>query len=141
MTRRRYRLLTAVGCAALALGVGLAAPAPLTVDGPLLDVLVRARTLLRTPEPAETSPVAIIAVDEASLEREELAHHPRALFAPVWARLTESVTDAGARAIGFDLLFTYTANRLSPDYDRPFLATLAARRERVVLARSARALP
>jgi len=141
VTRRRYRLLTAVGCAGIALAVGLAAPAPLPVDGPILDLLVRARTALRAPEPAEAGPVAIIAVDEASLERDELAQHPRALFAPVWARLTEAVTDAGARAIGFDLLFTYTANRLSPDYDRPFLATLAARRERVVLARSARALP
>ena len=141
MTRRRYRLLTAVGCAVAALTAGLAAPPPLAIDGPLLDVLVRVRAVGSFADPVEPHPVAVIAVDERSLDRDDLAQYPRALFAPVWGRVTRAIADAGARAIGFDLLFTYSANRLSPDYDRPFLSALAAHRDRVVLARSARALP
>jgi adenylate cyclase len=141
VTRRRYRLLTAVGCAVAALAIAFAAPPPHALDGPLLDVLVRARAAAAPVDFDESHPVAVVAVDERSLEREDLAQHPRALFAPVWAQLIETVTAAGARSVGFDLLFVYTANRLAPDWDRPFLGALAAHRDRVVLARSARALP
>jgi adenylate cyclase len=139
--RRGYRLLTAAACAALAAAIALAAPSPLPFDGPLLDALIRARAIAATPPPEDASPVVVIAVDERTLERDEFAQHPRALFAPVWGRLVDVVSAAGARAIGFDILFTYSASRLAPDHDRPFLAALAEHRERVVLARSARALP
>jgi len=134
-------VLTTTGCAAAALVVALAAPAPLTLDGPLLDLLVWARAAATTPPASAPEPVAVVAVDQASLERAELAQHPRALFAPVWARLIEALAAAGARSVGFDLLFTYSANRLSPDFDRPFLEALASHRDRVVLARSSRSIP
>jgi class 3 adenylate cyclase/CHASE2 domain-containing sensor protein len=120
---------------------GLAASPPLTLDGPLLDVLLRARAAAGTRPAPEPHPVVVVAIDEASLESPELAPYPRALFSPVWARLAEALVRADARAIGFDLLFTYTGNRLAPDYDRAFLETLAARRDRIVLARSSRSLP
>jgi class 3 adenylate cyclase/CHASE2 domain-containing sensor protein len=139
--RRRYRPITTLICAAAALGIGLAVPGPVALDGPVLDALIRARAAVGRPWSAEPSPVAVIAVDERSLESPELASSPRALFAPVWADLTQGLTAAGVRAIGFDLLFTYSANRLSPDHDRPFLEALAQHRDRVVLARSARSLP
>lgn len=116
-------------------------PAPLGLDGPLLDVLIRARAAVGGASTPEPHPVAVIALDERSLESGELAQYPRALLAPVWAKLIEALAAADARAIGFDLLFTYTANRLSPDFDRPFLAALAAHRDRVVLARSSRSVP
>src|SRR5581483_2444044 len=141
MTRRPYRVVTTVACAVAALALGLAVRAPLALDGPLLDVLIRARALTSRAAPAPASPVVVVAVDEASLETAELAPYPRALFAPVWAKLIEALGAAGARAIGFDLLFTYSASRLSLDYDAPFLAAIASHRDRVVLARSSRALP
>src|SRR5207253_6016942 len=89
----------------------------------------------------DTRAVAVIAVDQRSLDSTELQQYPRVLFAPVWGRLTDALATAGVRAIGFDFLFTYSASRLSPDYDRPFLAALAAHRDLVVLARSSRSVP
>jgi adenylate cyclase len=139
--KRRYRPVTTLTCAAVALAVGLAVPAPVGLDGPLLDVLVWARAAVSAPSASEPPPVAVIAVDEHSLESAELASSPRALFAPVWADLLRGLAAAGVRGVAFDLLFTYSANRLSPDYDRPFLEALAQHRDRVVLARSARSLP
>jgi class 3 adenylate cyclase/CHASE2 domain-containing sensor protein len=139
--RHRYRELTTVGCAIVALVVGFAVSAPLTFDGPLLDVLIWARAALGTPPTSGPNPVAVVAVDSRSLETAALAPYPRVLFAPIWAKLTATLTGAGARAVGFDFLFAYTANRLSPDFDRPFLAALAAHRDRIVLGRTARSLP
>ena len=141
MKRRRYRTFTAAGCALAALAIGLTTPFPLAFDGPLLDVLVWTRASLTSRAAPESRPVAIVALDERSLESPELLPYPRALFAPVWARLLEALARADARAVGFDLLFTFTANRLAPDYDRPFLEALSTHRDRVVLARSAHALP
>ncbi len=141
MKRRRYRLVTTLLCAAVALVICVATPAPVALDGPLLDVLVWARAGIGAPPPSEPWPVAVIAVDETSLESEELASSPRALFAPVWADLLRGLADAGVRGVAFDFLFTYSGNLLSPDYDRPFLEALSRHRDRVVLARSARALP
>ena len=141
MTRRRYRVFTAAGCALVALIAGLIVPAPLAPDGPLLDVLIWARAAVGTRPAPEPHPVAVVAVDERSLESPELTPYPRALFAPVWARLVEALARADARAVGFDMLFGYTANRFVADYDRPFLEALSAHRGRVVLARSSRSLP
>ena len=141
MKRRRYRVFTAAGCALATLLIGLTTRSPLPLDGPLLDVLVWTRAAVASRPGPDSHPVAVVALDERSLESPELSPYPRALFAPVWARLLEALVKAEARAIGFDLLFTFTANRLAPDYDRPFLEALAAHRDRIVLARSARALP
>jgi adenylate cyclase len=138
---RRYPLVTTLVCAAGALALALAVPAPVALDGPILDALIWARATVVRPKVPDTRPVAVVAVDEASLESDELASLPRALFAPVWADLIRGLAAAGARVVGFDLLFTYSANRLAPDHDRPFLEALAQHRDRVVITRSARALP
>ena len=144
MSLRRYaRALTMAACG-LAAGAGAIAlkgelPA---FDGPLFDLAVGARFALpgAPPSPAE-SPVAVVAVDKRSLAEPELARYPRTLMAPVWGRLLETLFAAGARAVAFDLLFAYSANQLSPGYDRPFLRALSKHRERVVIARSAATLP
>src|SRR6185295_10098497 len=49
-----------------------------------------------------------------------------------------------ARAIGFDIIFSYSANRfpgIGGQYDRDFLAALGRARGRIVLARSAGSYP
>jgi class 3 adenylate cyclase len=128
-------------CAAVALAAAFGLAPPVAIDGPILDALIWARATITRPEVPDARPVAVIAVDEASLESEELASLPRALFAPVWAELLRDLGTAGVRVVGFDLLFTYSANRLAPDHDRSFLEALAQHRDRVVIARSARSLP
>src|SRR5690242_9220618 len=85
-------------------------------------------------------PVAIIALDRGSLASGELAATPRVLFGPVWARLIDGLSENGVKAIGFDIIFSYSANRfpaLDPHYDRSFYGALARHHERLALARSA----
>jgi adenylate cyclase len=85
-------------------------------------------------------PVAVIAVDRSSLESEELAGTPRVLFGPFWAKLIDGLVKADAKAIGFDIIFNYSANRfpaLKGQYDRAFYDALGRHHERLVLARSA----
>jgi adenylate cyclase len=89
-------------------------------------------------------PVAVIALDRDSLDSDELAAVPRVFLSPVWAKIVNGLTEADARAIGFDIIFSYSANRFpgfEGQYDRDFLAALARARGRVVLARSAGSYP
>src|SRR5438128_263463 len=115
---------------------------PVAADGSLLDLLVagRAAGFAARDAPAD-SPVAVVALDQRSLLGPELAAYPRALLGPVLAEVLDGVAAAGARVVGFDMIFAYSANRFSRDFDRPFVESLARHRERVVLARSAGSLP
>jgi len=86
-------------------------------------------------------PVAVIAMDRGSLDSEELAATPRVLFGPFWAKLIDGLGAAQVKAIGFDIIFSYSANRfpaLDAQYDRGFYDALARHHDRIVLARSAR---
>ncbi|MBV8336456.1 MAG: CHASE2 domain-containing protein, partial [Alphaproteobacteria bacterium] len=90
---------------------------------------------------ARGEPVAVIAIDRGSLDSEELAATPRVLFGPYWAKLIDGLSESGAQAIGFDVIFSYSANRfpvLTEQYDRSFYDALARHHDRIVLARSAR---
>jgi len=89
-------------------------------------------------------PVAVIALDRDSLASDELAAMPRVFLSPVWAKVLNGLTGADARAIGFDIIFSYSANRFpgfEGQYDRDFLAALVRARGHVVLARSAGSYP
>ncbi|HMD64332.1 MAG TPA: adenylate/guanylate cyclase domain-containing protein [Stellaceae bacterium] len=88
-----------------------------------------------------SEPVAVIAMDRGSLDSEELAATPRVLFGPFWAKLIDGLAEAQVKAIGFDIIFSYSANRfpaLDAQYDRGFYDALARHHDRLVLARSAR---
>lgn len=100
-----------------------------------LSVATRARLIVSS----HPSDVVVVALDAESLEQPDLAQVPRVLFAPHWATLLSGLTEA--RAIGFDIIFAYSANRLIPSYERDFLAALAQLKSRVVLARSLATLP
>ena len=138
----RHRALTSALCAVLGALVAFAAGGPTSVDGLVLEVLLKARAIVRPSiEPPEAAAVAVIAVDARSLDEPELADFPRTMLTPHWARVLDLVFGAGAEAIGFDVLFSYSANRFKPDHDEPFLAALSRHRGRVVLARSMTTVP
>jgi class 3 adenylate cyclase/CHASE2 domain-containing sensor protein len=88
-----------------------------------------------------TAPVVLVAIDDASLASPELAALPRALFQPVWARLIDGLLAAGARRVAFDVVFAYAGADFQigaftlPGYDQSLIDSLAAGRERIVLAR------
>lgn len=109
------------------------------LDGPLYDLAVAGAARLAVPPASpKPAPVAIVALDQRSLDSGELRNLPRVLMTPVWARLIDGLAAAKARAIGFDLIFGFAVGRFRPGYDRSFLAALANHRGFVVLGRSSR---
>jgi adenylate cyclase len=83
---------------------------PSGADGPLLAFLVTIRALVWSDAPVPLPPpVAVLAPDRRSLETPELTPYPRTFLTPVWATILEGVFTAGARAVGFDFLFAYSA--------------------------------
>jgi adenylate cyclase len=84
------------------------------------------------------SRVVVIAVDQGSLSSPLLATVPRVYLGPFFAKLLRGLFNGGARVVGIDIVFSYSASRFGPDpnYDKPFLEALAAYRDRVVLART-----
>lgn len=142
LLRWGYRQFTCCACASVAALVVAMVAGPIALDGSLLDLLVKAREVVfHTDDDPQPSPVAVIALDARSLASTELSSYPRVLLSPVWAGLLDSVFDGGVRAVGFDMILSYSANRFQPGFDLPFVAGLYNHREKVVLARSAATLP
>jgi adenylate cyclase len=108
-------------------------------NGLLYDVTLKAAQPWRRHIPS--TPVVLVAIDDASLAGPELAPLPRALFQPVWARLIDGLLDAGARRVAFDVVFAYAGADFQvgqftlPGYDQALVDALARARDRVVIAR------
>jgi CHASE2 domain-containing sensor protein len=134
--RRWYKPAVIASLAATAAALTLASGGTGPGEGLLFDLLVYARSHIAVPVAPDASPVAVVAIDQESLDAEELRDRPRALMAPEWARIIEGLMGAGARVVGFDVIFAYSGNQLVPDFDAALLETLARHRDRVVLARS-----
>ncbi len=108
------------------------------IDGFLYDLKVRIAALFGAGSKTdETNTVAIIALDRKSLASPELSHLPRAFLAKKWAKMIEASLAAGAKAIGFDIVFAYSANAFSPNFDQPLLAAIGLNSDKIVLGRSA----
>jgi class 3 adenylate cyclase/CHASE2 domain-containing sensor protein len=136
--RRRYReiviLAALVAAATLA---GVTGGRVELVDGFLYDLALALVPFRSAPTPSN---VVVVAVDEKSLASDTLASTPRVFFGPYYAELVDGLFQGGAKAVGFDIIFSYSATRfaaIEPSYDDALLASLAKYRDRVVLARTA----
>ena len=138
--RRRFVLPTLAGIALLSALASLGFGGGFPGDGWLYDLALATQARLRPPAAAD-APVAVVAVDAKSLDSPELAPLPRALFSPAWAQLLNALSEAGARAVGFDLVLAYSGNSFQSGYDREFQSALYRHRDKVVLGRSASTLP
>jgi CHASE2 domain-containing sensor protein len=142
LARRYYRAIVSVIAGLLATGASLMMGERTNpIDGLFFDLSLAA-TQKRPGTDGE--PIAVVALARDSLKADELAPLPRAFLGPIWARLLDGLIDAGAKVVGFDIIFEYSANRLlgsDGQYDKSFLTALAQARERIVLARSAKAAP
>jgi adenylate cyclase len=131
--------MTMMAAAAMAVVASLASGTTMNwVDGLFFDLSLTTHGV-RPGTAGE--PVAVIAMDRSSLDSEELAATPRVLFGPFWAKLIDGLAEGQVKAIGFDIIFSYSANRfpaLDAQYDREFYDALARHHDRLVLARSAR---
>jgi adenylate cyclase len=136
--RRHHRAITTILAAAFALAASLTAGVSVGwIDGLFYDLSL---AIQQSRPGVGGEPVAVIAVDADSLAADELAATPRVFFAPFWAKLIDGLAGSGATAIGFDIIFNYSASRfpaLDAQYDHDFLEALARHRGRLVLARSA----
>jgi class 3 adenylate cyclase len=108
-------------------------------NGFLYDLTLRLSQPQRAKVP--TVPALFVAIDEETLARPEFVALPRALFQPIWARLTEGLLTNGARQVAFDAVFAFAGSDFQlgdftlPDYDRPLLDVLTKGRDRIVLGR------
>lgn len=140
--RRHYRIVVAVLAGMLCAGASLVSSARMSaLDGLLYDMSL-AVTAHRPGGGGE--PVAVVALDRGSLDSPELAAIPRVFFAPFWAKLIDGLSESGVKALGFDIIFAYSANRFPASdgrYDQPFLTALQRAHKIVVLARSAEEVP
>ena len=84
---------------------------------------------------------AIIAIDAESLSSGSLSAIPRTLMQPVLAEALNTLLEAKAEAVGFDILLSYSGNLWQPDYDKPLIRALYEGRGKVVLGRSSSSLP
>ncbi|MEO5373583.1 MAG: adenylate/guanylate cyclase domain-containing protein [Alphaproteobacteria bacterium] len=137
---RYYRLVVLVGVAAVA-GAAAALLSPLPVDGLVYDLIVMARGTVVGERLPPSDRVAVIALDDRSLDSAEMKSMPRTFLSPQWAKLLDVLESGGARVVAFDLLFVYSANAFIPNYDRPLLGGFARHRGRVVIARSGATVP
>ena len=109
------------------------------VDGLLHDL---AQPLVPFHGPAKPSNVVVVALDQQSLSSQRLEATPRVFFGPQFAQLIEGLLKGDAKAVGFDIALSFSASRfeaMKPEYDDPLLSALADHRDRVVLARTAKA--
>ncbi len=148
-TRRARAAMLALASIALAAAVAsLSVSRPTVADGLAEDAALSLAAALRPRPPPER--VVVVAIDARSLAAPELAVLPRALMSPVLAQTAERALDAGAVAVGFDVVPAFDARDLDFGGDRPLarwddalLRMLAreGRAGRVVIATTRQAAP
>lgn len=147
--RKQLVLLIAVVASLAGLVVGLSANKAIW-EGWVTDRLFQLRANFIQSGETASAPVAVVGLDQASLDSERLSRIPRVLMTPVMAEAGQAVIDAGATAVGFDFVFAYSADsfvdpstgeaRLS-GFDRPFQTFAYRNRGKVFIAHTEIGVP
>ena len=112
-------------------------PASGWLSGLSVDMLFWLRHRLVAPAHApESSPVAVVAIDEATYRHPDYRDTPRVLWTARLATVVDSLLDAGATVVTLDAIFPTSLESHVPGVDRPFLRVLrrGGREGRIVLA-------
>ena len=144
----RQRDLLTIAMIALSVATLAALPQLDRVHGLSIDLLTWLRWKAFAPlyDPA-ASPTVVVALDEETYRRKPFAGTPSITWTPAIARALTEVVDAGAKVIGFDVIFptsleqseitvgTSTIGERLRGFDREFLRALAnaARQDKLVL--------
>jgi adenylate cyclase len=119
-------------------------------EGWVTDQLFQIRAIVKGPQETAPSPVAVIGLDQTSLDSERLSSVPRVLMTPVLAEAGQAILDAGAVALGFDFVFAYSADTfVDPssgekrllNYDQPFKRFLFQNRGKIFVAHTEVGVP
>lgn len=114
-------------------------PALDSIDGLGIDCLFWLRnTLFGNRHSPNNSPTAVIAIDEETYQQSPFKGTPLALWTPYLARLLNNLIDVDAKVIGFDVIFSTSAQKFIPGFDREFLIAQrrAASEGKLVLAKT-----
>lgn len=139
--RKNYRSIVALGCAAATVTASLATDGRLGADGLIFDLSLAGHHALGIDRGPRGDHVAIVAIDERTLDADEFRSLPRVFLGPKFAGMLDAVFTAGARAVGFDIIFAYDTTQFDPNWDARFRDALRRHADRVVLGRSARRAP
>jgi adenylate cyclase len=126
----------AAGAIALAAALCLSLPYFRVLEGLSVDALFWLRHQASGPVRApKDSPAVVLAIDEETYRREPFAATPQAMWTPQLAQVLNAVLAAGAKVVGFDVIFPTSVEGLVRGYDRDFLLALrrGANEGRVVL--------
>jgi adenylate cyclase len=129
--------VVAATAAALFAAAGGAALFPWT-QGPSIDALHVLREVAYGPRPA-TQPgrVVVVGIDEETYRRPPFAGTPQAMWTPQLGRVLAAAHQAGAAAVGVDLIYPTSVETLIPGFERPYMLALrdAGRAGKLVLAK------
>jgi adenylate cyclase len=93
----RKRLTVVIAFLALAAGTILGLGAQNAIwEGWFVDRLFQAKSLLSSENKSQRAPVAVVGLDQVSLNSDRLATVPRVFMSPVLATAGQAVLDAGA---------------------------------------------
>ncbi len=128
----------AAGAIALAASLLFTLPQVRVLEGLSVDVLfwLRHKTFGPIHAPKDSAAV-VLAIDEETYRREPFAATPQVLWTPQLAQTLDAVLNAGAKVIGFDVIYPTSVETVARGYDRDFLRTLrrGANEGRIVLGR------
>ncbi len=124
----------------LILGAAAAAPWADGLHRLGIDFLLPVRHALFGPlYPAADSETVIVSIDEETYRTPPFSETPRVAWTPMLANVVDAIDKAGARTIGFDLIYPTSLDRpdLLAGYDKPLLKVLykAGRAGRLVLGK------
>ena len=122
MTRRDLAAVAGIAVAA-ALLFGSSGVAYL--DGLGIDSLFWLRQeLAPAARPAADTPVSVIAIDEETYRRPPFKDTPQVMWTPQQAKVLDAVLQAGATAVGYDIIYSTSVESFVPGYERDFLRSL-----------------
>ncbi|WP_420415041.1 adenylate/guanylate cyclase domain-containing protein [Roseibium sp.] len=147
----RKRLVVAIAILAIAAGTLLGLTADKAIwEGWVTDRIFQLRAHLFKSDAPPPSPVAVVGLDQVSLDSKRLATVPRVFMTPVFAEAGQAILDAGAVGVGYDFVFAFSADSFADPnsgearlrgFDRPFLGFLYRNRGKVFVSRTSTGVP
>ena len=116
-------VIVAIGAAVVITGV-FVLPAFERMDGLGIDSLFWLRDKFIASDQAAASHVVVIAVDEETYRRPPFRDIPKAMWTNQFAGIIEATLNAGARVVGFDVIFPTSVEQYLSGFDRSFLLAL-----------------
>ena len=94
------------------------------LEGLGIDSLFWLRDKFIASDRAAASHVVVVAIDEETYRRPPFQDTPKAMWTKQFATIVEATLDAGARVIGFDVIFPTSVEQFLNGFDRTFLLAL-----------------